>query len=143
MCPVGITMISFLRKTALWILLAPCLIWGAGFASNQLVLNANHDTFPVEVNTVKERVFVAKAQAKYKELVEELGIDPALPAGMIDDTHCIMTSKTHLNLLADIFDLRGDGIYSIGDFMLMLGEWLWSFAPIVWCVTVVQKLRNT
>ena len=136
-------MFNFLRKTALWILLAPCLIWGAGFASNQLVLNANHDTFPVEVNTVKERVFVAKAQAKYKELAEELGIDPALPAGMIDDTHCIMTSKTHLNFLADVFDLKSDGIYSIGDFLLMLGEWLWVFAPFIWAFAVVNKLRKT
>ena len=108
-------MFNFLRKTALWIVLIPWAIFGVGFASNQLVLIANHDTFPVEANTIKERILVAKATVKYQDMAQELSMDPDLPAGMIDDTHCLMTSKTHLNFLADVFD-RGNGIYSIGDF---------------------------
>jgi hypothetical protein len=136
-------MLKFFRKTALWILLAPAVIWGCGFAANQAVLIANHGTFPVEVNTLKEKVFVAKATATWEDEADDLGIDPTLPAGMIDDTHCIMTSKTHLNFLADVFDLKGDGIYSAGDFLLMLGDWLLGFAPFVWVFAVVQKLRNT
>ena len=85
---------------------------------------------------------VARAQAKYKDMADELGIDATLPAGYIDDTHVIMTKQTHLNFLADVFDLKSDGIYSVGDFMLMLGEWLWAFAPFVWAFAVVNKLRK-
>ena len=52
-----------------------------------------------------------------------------------------MTKDTHLNYLADIFDLH-DGIYSIGDFLLMLGGWLMTFAPFVWAFEVVNRLRK-
>jgi len=57
---------------------------------------------------------------------------------MIDDSHCVMTSKTHLNFLADVFDFGS--IYSIGDFSLMLGEWLFGFAPFLFAFDVVRKL---
>ena len=93
-------MFKFLRKTALWIVLAPLAITWTGAGLNQLVLNANHDTFPVEVNTLKEQIFVAKATAEWQEeaaAAKEDGVNIGmLPDGMIDDTHCIMTSKTHL-----------------------------------------------
>jgi len=59
--------------------------------------------------------------------------------GMLDDVHCVMTSKTHLNFLADVFDLK-EAIYSVGDFLLMLGEWLWSFVPIVWVTLILKKV---
>jgi len=49
-----------------------------------------------------------------------------------------MTSKTHLNALADVFDLGS--IYSIGDFTLYLGEWLMGFTPFVWGYAVIKKL---
>ena len=132
-------MFNFLRKTALWIVLIPWAIFGVGFASNQLVLIANHDTFPVEANTIKERILVAKATVKYQDMAQELSMDPDLPAGMIDDTHCLMTSKTHLNFLADVFD-RGNGIYSIGDFLLSLSEWLGAFSLAIWVFEVIRRL---
>ena len=134
-------MFKFLRKTALWIVIAPWALFGLGAASNQAVLWANHDKFPVMVNTLKERVMVAQAQANYKELAADAGIDPTLPAGMIDDTHCVMTDKTHLNFLADVFDLK-DGIYSIGDFTILLGEWMSGFAPFIWMFEVCRRLRQ-
>jgi hypothetical protein len=62
-------------------------------------------------------------------------------AVMLDDTHCTMTDETRLNALADIFDMK-DAIYSIGDFMLMLGGWLWAFAPPLFLFDVVRKLRE-
>jgi len=133
-------MLNFMKRTSLYILALPLLFTALGILSNQAVLNANHDTFPVEVNTYKERVYVAKAQADYKDMADELGLDPTLPEGMIDDTHCVMTSKTHLNWLADVFDFKGDGIYSIGDFMLLLGGMLWGFAPFVWAFEVIRRL---
>ena len=132
-------MLKFLRKTSLYILAVPVMLFMLGSASNQAVLWANHDKFPVMVNTLKERVMVAQAQANYKELAAEAGIDPTLPAGMIDDTHCVMTDKTHLNFLADVFDMK-TAIYSIGDFSLMLGEWLFGFAPFLFAFDVVRKL---
>jgi len=134
-------MFKFLRKTALWIVIAPWALFGLGAASNQAVLWANHDKFPVMVNTLKERVMVAQAQANYKELAADAGIDPTLPAGMIDDTHCVMTDKTHLNFLANVFDMKA-AIYSIGDFTLMLGEWMSGFAPFIWMFEVCRRLRQ-
>ena len=135
------TMLTFLRKTALWMLAVPLALSLMGAASNQLVLVVNHDKFPVEVNTLKEEVMVYKMESDWKAATAEAGIDLPLPEGMIDDVHCVMTKDTHLNYLADIFDLH-DGIYSIGDFGLMLGEWLMTFAPFVWAFEVVNRLRK-
>lgn len=132
---------NFLRKTALWIVLAPLSLIYLGAASNQLVLNANHDTFPVEVNTFTEEILVYKMQQEWKAATEEVGVDLPLPTGMIDDTHCIMTKDTHLNFLADVFDLK-DGIYSVGDFGVMGGSWLMSFAPFIWAFEVIRRLSK-
>jgi hypothetical protein len=126
-------MMNFLRKTALWILLLPYVTYGAGFASNQLVLMANHDRFPVMVNVVK--------------LQGMLGDDPDAVAqekatGMIDSVHCVMTDKTHLNFLADVFD-RQDATYSIGDFFLIFGAWLMTICPFIWGFVTLDKLRKT
>src|ERR1700678_3444009 len=138
-------MFQFLRKTALWILLAPVAIWGAGLCSNQLVLFANHDTFPVmlseakvydlHIKLEKEEIKVlekCKAEAKKcdkdatQDALSDLRIkEEMLNHGYLDDVHVIMTSDTHLNWLADVFDLYNT--YSIGDFLLMLGEWLQVF----------------
>ncbi len=124
-------MFKFLRKTALWILLSPIALQVTGAASNQLVLIANHDTFPVNINQVKLR----------QHFQGEDGM-VTLPDGtvMIDDVHCLMSSKTHLNWLADEFDLGS--IYSVGDFGIMLGEYLLEFAPLVWSLVIIEKLRR-
>ena len=45
--------LKILRSSFLWILLAPFAVQGIGAASNQAVLIANHDKFPVMVNAVK------------------------------------------------------------------------------------------
>jgi len=132
---------QFLKKTALWILAIPLALSLMGAASNQLVLIVNHDKFPVEVNTLKEEVMVYKMESDWKAATAEAGVDLPVPEGMIDDVHCVMTHDTHLNYLADIFDLH-DGIYSIGDFGLRLGEWLMTFAPFVWAFEVINRLRK-
>jgi hypothetical protein len=134
-------MLKFFRKTALWILAIPLALSLMGAASNQLVLNANHDKFPVEVNTLKEEVMVYKMSQEWKEATADLPDAPTLPEGMIDDIHCVMTKDTHLNALADVFDLK-DRIYSIGDFLLMLGDWLLTFAPFVWAFEVIRRLKS-
>lgn len=109
--------------TFLYILLAPTLIGFLGAASNQLVLIANHDTFPVLVNQVK---------------LDHFQSDDLKGTQMLDDVHCIMTSKTHLNFLADIFDFH-DYIESIGDMLLGLSEWLGGFCVFVWAGLLIRK----
>jgi hypothetical protein len=121
-------MLSFLRKTLLWLLLAPYAVWGLGLASNQAVLIANHDKFPVMVNAVK----LAK-------IIDPEFIPVTVQTGMIDDTHCIMmTAQTHLNFLADIFDL-GHGIYSVGDFLLMAGENSKDYCLFAWILLMSAR----
>jgi hypothetical protein len=123
-------MFSFLRKTALWILLTPLAFTFLGVVSNQTVLWANHDTFPVSINIAKAHQFA----------------DPdaiTLPDGtvMLDSVHCIASSKTHLNLLADVLDFH-DRYVSVGDLSLDLGEYLGTFMPFVWGALVIIKLKN-
>lgn len=110
-----------LRASALWVILLPIVFNVAGAASNQVVLLANHGTFPVSINKLR-------AQKRADE------------NGMLDSIHIVMTSKTHLNLLADVFDFKSEGIESVGDLCIDLGSWLWTFAPFVWGFEVSRKL---
>ena len=134
-------MFSFLRRTSLYLLAIPVLFTFLGAASNQVVLIANHDTFPVMVNAKKLQEMTEPSEQKAINFNKPI---PAFETGdtvMLDDVHCAMTSKTHLNALADIFDMK-DAIYSIGDFMLMLGEWLGSFTSAIFVFDVARKLRK-
>ena len=138
-------MFKFLRKTALWIVALPLLCWTLGLASNQAVLVANHDRFPVmwndykvsqyaqEINKVAEGDDPEAAKAKFDlvALVEH---------GYLDDTHIVMTEDTHLNFLADWIDLRNT--YSPGDVLLIAGEFGMTYSPIIWCVVIIGRLRK-
>ena len=124
-------MLRFLRSTALWILLLPYAITFTGAASNQLVLLVNHDHFPVAMNVAKFNKWVP-AEAR---VVSDDGVI------MIDDVHCLMTSKTHLNALADIFDFK-ETIESVGDLLLEFGSWASVFCPFVWICFVAERLRR-
>lgn len=118
-------MFKFLRKTFLWILLLPYVVGYTGAALNQAVLIANHDTFPVNANAR-----ILKDNPNFKP--DEFGI--------IDDAgHCVMTSKTHLNFLADIIDLRSAYV-SVGDILLMLGEKMGDPSVFVWVTLVAYSL---
>ena len=119
----------FFRSTALWILLLPYSFVFLGAASNQLVFWANNDTFPVKVNLVKAQHTAPDA------------IRLADGTIMLDDVHCLMTNKTHLNLLADNWDFH-DEIDSIGDLLLEAGEWLSGFCIFVWITIVIGRLRK-
>jgi hypothetical protein len=136
-------MFSFLRRTSLYILAIPFLFTFLGAASNQLVLIKNHDTFPVMVNDKK-----LQTMTDPKEKSVEIKFTKPNPAEQadgtiyLDDTHVAMTPYTHLNFLADVFDLK-DGIYSIGDFLLMLGEWLSVFAPFLFVFDTTRKLAKS
>jgi len=132
-------MLSFLRKTALWILIIPAGLFGIGAASNQLVLCVNGDRFPVLLNEYKVARFAHAVPPSDEDADED---DVPLPPGQIDDTHIVMNSKTHLNFLADIIDLH-DATYSIGDLLIMLGEWLGGFSFPIYVFVVSDKLRRT
>ena len=152
-------MLKKLFKIPYWYLIAaPFLSLVLGVASNQAVLIANHDKFPVLVNEEKlHSHFCAPADASNdlaadivkaltgkdlpKVAAKSMTPDPYTCSNggeFLDDTHIIMTKKTHLNALADVFDLK-DAIYSIGDFLIMLGEWIFSWAPLAWLVLVLRK----
>lgn len=132
------SLFSFLRKTFLYILAIPLLFIVLGAASNQAVMIANHNTFPVQINLVKMYEWTNKGQTVV--VVPPVpGVAPG--AVMIDDTHCLMTDKTHLNFMADVFDFH-NSIESIGDLSIDLGEWLWMPAPFVWAFAVMKKLNQ-
>ena len=121
--------LGFFRKTFLWLLLLPYAGIYLGAASNQLVLWANNDTFPVKVNAVK--------------MAKMVDATSSLPDGtvMLDDIHCLMTSKTHLNILADNWDFH-DGIESIGDLLIEWGYWLTGFCPFIWIFVMIRKAQE-
>ena len=139
-------MFKFLRKTSLYILATPLLFTFLGAASNQIVLIANHDKFPVMWNAYKvaqyDLMLHKVAAGKDKHAAEQAGFDiVALEEdGFIDDTHCVMTPDTHLNFLADVFDLKS-ATYSVGDGLIELGEWLGSFSLFLFVFDVLRKLN--
>jgi len=135
-------MLKFLRRTSLYILVIPTLMFMLGVASNQAVLMANHDRFPVLVNETK----MAEHVGTHDVQVGGITITVPNPATteadgtvMIDDVHCLMSHKTHLNALADVWDLGS--IYSVGDFGILLGSYVWGFAPFIFLFDVVRKLQ--
>lgn len=105
------------RRLKLWIVAIPLLLILLGIASNQAVIIANHDKFPVMFNGLNG---------------SGISVGQLLPD---DPIHCMMGPSTHLNFLADIFDFH-DGLYSIGDGLLYTGLWLWKYAPAVWIFTL-------
>jgi hypothetical protein len=117
-------MLRLIRTARLWILAAPYALMLLGAASNQLVLNANGDTFPVRINPVKVQLSATHAE----------------PDGTVylDPTHVVMSSKTRLNPLADVLDFK-DGIYSVGDELLLAGDWLAPFCWLAWALLMVLK----
>ena len=149
-------MFKFITKVPYWYLIAiPLLMTFMGAASNQAVLIANHDKFPVMVNEEKLQKFcqpedagnsfaaaIAKAlgvPAKDTQMAEPDPFTCSNGGEFMDDTHVIMTSKSNLRPLADVFDMY-DRIYSIGDFSMMLGERAWGWAGIAWLTLAIRKL---
>jgi len=135
-------MLNFLRKTALWIVAVPMLCFCLGAASNQAVIVANHDKFPVLWNDAKVNLYRLEATKAAEDGNEDAEIALALlEYGYLDDTHCLMTKDTHLNFLADWIDLKS-AIYSPGDLLIELGDRGMDYSPIVWIVVVIGRLRK-
>jgi len=111
-------LLSFFRRTYLYILAIPLLTIVLGIGLNEAVLIANHGSFPVMVNA---------------------GITPSKGVWEGDPFHMVMTPTTHMNPLADVFLFQGN-VYSIGDGFIYVGYWLWSYAPLLWGFLAVRKL---
>jgi hypothetical protein len=120
------------KKYHLWILVLWLAPFFAGAASNQAVLIANHDTFPVLVNNTKLANVLGDEDSTSKS--------DASPV-MLDDVHCVMTDKTRLNFLADVFDFGG-AIQSVGDLSLDFGAWFGAFAPFLWGFAVLKDVKD-
>ena len=117
---------KFLCKTFLWILITPYVLLYTGAGLNQLVLIANGDKFPVMID---------KDHPKFP-------LDPQHPGYFLgDDTHCVMTNKTHLNFLADIFDFH-DATMSIGDMLLGLADTTHQYSEVLWGSFVIFGLAR-
>lgn len=112
---------DFLRKTLLWIVLLPWAIFGLGLTSNQLVFLANHDKFPVAMNP------------------ERLLKTPPDAYGMLDSVHCVMTSDTHLNILADWIDFQSE-TDSPGDLLQEFALQHASQCWLIWLTLIAKKL---
>jgi hypothetical protein len=123
-------LLAFARASLLWMLLLPYIMVFTGAASNQAVLISNHDKFPVMVNPVKLGGFVDSPEA----------FDRLLSTGMIDSVHCVMTPKTHLNALADVFDLGS--IYSVGDGLIIGGSELQYPLAIAWLAIILYREKQ-
>jgi hypothetical protein len=143
-------MFKFLRKTALWIVLVPALIFGVGVASNQAVLVANHDRFPVMWNSYKAASYALSIEKEAADAEDSGNEDArvqaafdleALHDGYLDDTHVLMTSKTHLNFLADWIDLKS-ATYSLGDLAIDAGDWGLKYCPFLWFGIAVGRLNK-
>lgn len=141
-------MLKFLSFARLWILAIPLALNFTGALSNQLVIAANHDTFPVMVNARLLKKLEERSQKPdiFQSLGSLIGLDIKPQEqepfdGMLDDVHCVMTDSTHLNFLADWIDLK-DAIYSPGDMLLMLGDYLSAFAFPAWFALVLMDYRR-
>ena len=157
-------MFKKLFKVPYWYLIAiPMLCIGLGTLSNQVVLWANFDKFPVMYND--EKIFIScqaadDKDAELKAIIKALHGDEirktnnwhlklSAPAAnvnacsnggvFLDDIHVIMTKDSKLKAMADIWDFH-DVTYSIGDLMLILGDWFMGWAPLAWLVLIIRKL---
>jgi len=134
---------KFLRRFPYWYLIAvPILLICLGIGSNQAVLVANHGKFPVMANAAWVDMYCSAKDADPEELASTPPSSCVNGGEMLDETHSIMGPNSHLKVLADIFPL-GHAIYSIGDGLLYLGFWLFSFSPYMWLALTIRKLFVT
>jgi hypothetical protein len=59
----------------------------------------------------------------------------------LDSVHSVMGPNSRLKALADVFDL-GDGIYSVGDFGIILGAYFWPFTSLLFLALNALKFSK-
>lgn len=124
-----------------WKVLAlPVFLFVLGYCSNQAVLIANHGKFPVMVNEVQQVEHQKQMEVSLGDIQIVVPSAPVTSSQYLgDDVHSVMGPNSHLKALADIFALP-QGTASIGDFLILAGEWLWSYCPIIWLTLVLRKV---
>lgn len=146
---------KFLKRLPFWQVIAvPVLLIFAGAFSNQMVLVSNDACFPVQVNSAEIAKMLEKdptppddfnefsiLNATVKHVVKVPDAAPSQDRVMLDTTHSVMRHSDHLKFLADWINLK-DGVYSPGDELIILGEYLWAFAPLSWLVLVIKKFYD-
>lgn len=160
-------MFEKLKKLPYWYLIAiPLFATLLGAASNQAVLIANGDRFPVlynnekihascqtpEPNAGKDFLTALLGGGRLKSVPSILEPQPAPKMAdpdlcrnggkFLDDTHVIMDKDSHLKILSDIFDMH-EATYSVGDGLLEFGSWMWDWSGLAWLVLIVRKLIET
>lgn len=109
-------LVSIFVTVRLYLLAIPLALNFTGSAMNQMVLAANGGKFPVMINEY--------SAGKYAK------------DNFLDDIHCVMTSETHLNWLADFINMH-TAIYSPGDMLIELGELL-PYAAVAWAALIIN-----
>lgn len=134
------------------LLAIPLLLVFSGACSNQLVLVANWGKFPVMVNEQRMQK-IQKENCEPQDMDNPDGnfsiFDTSVlkpiaekdaacaPTQFIDEEHSIMGKNSRLKFLADYLSF-GSTIYSPGDFLILLGEWLFSYTWIIWGTLVFK-----
>jgi len=134
---------KFLRVTYLWILFAPWILSTLGAASNQLVLAANHDQFPVMWNSYKaaQLELAIRKAADNPDTTDSahFALAALQTEGYLDDTHVLMSGRTHFNFLGDWIDFHV-ATYSPGDLLIEASTEISDFCRFVWFALVVLTL---
>jgi hypothetical protein len=119
---------------------APLLLMFMGVCSNQLVLISNGGKFPVMVNEKQRIEHQQSTEVDIGDLHVVVPVAEKQESQFLgDDVHSIMGKNSHLKALADIFNI-GEGVASIGDFLILAGEKMWAFAPVIWLTLITRKL---
>ena len=133
-----------------YLLAVPVLALCLGHISNQAVMLANHEAFPVMVNAKDEKlIHDRQVQERLAEIFVAISagsqgpfVDPRIPQALdnyIDRQHVVMDGSSHLKLLADWIDW-GEGVYSPGDVLILTGLYTLPSGLFGWIVLLLRRL---
>jgi hypothetical protein len=101
------------------LLIVPQVLFYLGAALNQLVLYVNNGQMPVQFPG---------------------GCDADINEALAGTVHTCMVASSHLKILSDIINLNREGIWSIGDVLLTLGDV--TTGPLFWCWLTLALLAT-
>ena len=99
-----------------YLLVGPTLLYALGFFLNKIVIAANGGIMPVLINGCSAERFSER-----------------------DFIHACMTHTTHLKFLSDwIITNHGTAVYSPGDYLLSLYDYVFVLALILWAALMIK-----
>ena len=115
-----------LPKIPYWpLLVVPTLAFGVGFAMNALVMAVNGGTMPVLFPETLQGAITNNWLVEHGDVV-----------------HSVMTSATHLKILADWVVINHFGIASPGDFLEWFSDATQTPAFLVWAALVIKDYND-